>query len=802
MLKKATLILIIALTACTTFAQKSPLNKEVQSDFDTDNTIKMIVDELNRVRIESGVDSVVFNEMLAKASAIQAEHIAEKGKADLENPRGKHKTTAKRVISVGGTKNAEELVLSVAIAKDKKSMTPKELANAAVTKWLTGKKEPAIIKNGNYVYASPSIKLDETGKKAFISVVFGSFNTFNPGVKKRKELKVRYTKKNKKIKTPTDKSCKNCDKFKDYDGLVNGLYIENGKIFLKYDDLKSLSKLISKPGDGLAVDIVQRAQYEKPDYNIMNNNLLSKGVLTKTVNKDKLLSKNRLKPEDGKKKIGRLDAQIGKVPKKLKAGMEYEMNLLVVQGGKLCKTIVKSYIEQGDQDATTTLKLLLMPDSNAYFKPPFSPKADDAILNFTLPFEKNKYEYKETDMLPFLNALQEPDFIITGLYITAYSSIEGDAASNIKLQKKRSESIIQALSKLQKQDVATTIKTSDSWELFKTSMAGTQYDTLAKMTKEDAIKEINTKPGLSEELEPYLSKQRFAEIVMEVTYDIKGAKEEKFSVSKFNQAAKKKDVTLSYKIQYYISQQVKDKKYTPEALSKLEIPAKDAKFSGVLNNQVVLKTMAKNNVVEDEDYDQLKKLSTLDPSNNIVAYNTIFCAIKLDSTVGDSKDISAMQNKINALYKSEVPKKQVNALNIEWQFKIIDEKNTEEGSEPIIQACTEKVKSFYNLKESSWQNSLKLSYVFARFKDYKYAANLLTDFVRKDKVNEQLLFAYISYCAQVPELIKSRTFVSALQKAEKLNHERYCKLFGSPYLTFQVFDNPFVKEDYNKLNCQ
>ncbi|MFY9311508.1 MAG: hypothetical protein WAQ28_20860 [Bacteroidia bacterium] len=801
MLKKVTLTLIIALAAYTTFAQKSPLNKEVQSDFDIDNTVRSIIEEINKVRIQNGVDSVVFNEVLAKASAIQAEHTAEKGKADLENSSGKYKTTAKRVISVGGTKNAEELVLSVAIQKDKKNMSPKEVANAAVAKWLTGKKEPGIIKNGNYVYASPSIKLDETGKKAFISVVFGSFNTFNPGVKKRKELKVRFTKKNKKIKTPDEKSCKNCDKFKDYEGLLDGLYVENGKIFLKYDDLKSLTKLISKPGDGIAVDIVQRAQYEKPDYNIMNNNLLSKGVLTKTVSKDKLLSKNRVKPEEGKKKIGKLDAEIGKLPKKLKGDMPYEMNLLIIQGGKLCKTLIKSYVEQGEQDATTTLKLLLMPDSNAYFKPPFSPKADDAMLNFTLPFEKNKFEYKESDITPFLNALQEPDFIITGLYITAYSSIEGDAAANVKLQKKRSESIIQAMSKLQKQGAVTTIKTSDSWELFKKSMAGTPYDTLAKMTKENAIKEINTKPGLSEELEPYLSKQRFGEIVMDITYDIKGPKEEKFSISKFNQAAKKKDITLAYKIQYYIGKQVREKKYTPEALSKLEIPAKDPKFSGVLNNQVVLKTMAKNDVVDDEDYEQMKKLSALDPSNNIVAYNTIYCAIKLDSTVGDSKNISEMQNKINALYKSEIPKKKVDALNIEWQFKIIDEKNTEEGSEPIIQACIEKVKSFYNLKESSWQNNLKLAYVFARFKDYRYAASLLTDFVRKDQTNEQLLFAYISFCAQVPELIKSRTFVTALQKAEMLNRDKYCKLFGAPYLTFQVFDNPFVKENYNKSKC-
>ncbi len=802
MYKRIISILFITLIAVHVTAQNSPLDKEVKNDFDIETTAKLVLDELNRVRIENGIDSLAYNDMLAKASTIQAEYIAKQGKANLENSKGKYKTTAKRVISIGGTRNAEEIVLTVPITKDKKNMTPQEVAATAVAKWQTGKKEPNIIKNGNYVYASPSVKLDETGKKAFISVVFGSFNTFNPGVKKRKELKVRYTKKNKKIKAPDDKACKNCEKFKDYDGLVRGLYVEDGKIFLKYDNLKTLMKLIAKPTDGLAVDIIQRAQYEKPDYNIMDNNLLSKGVLSKTVKKDKLLSKNRVKPEktDKKAKIDKLDIQLGIVPKGLKTDTTYEMNLLVIQNGKLCKTLVKSYIEQGDQDATTTLKMLLMPDTNAYLKPLFSPKAEDALLNFTLPFEKNKYDYKETDIEPFLNALQEPDFIINGLYITAYSSIEGDAESNVKLQKKRSESIIKALGKLQKQDVVTTIKTNDSWELFKMTMEGTQYDTLTKMSKEQAIHEINTKPGLSEELEPFLSKQRFGEIVMDVVYDISGPKEEKFSVSKFNQAAKKKDIKLAYKIQYYIGKQVREKKYTPEAFDKLEIPS-EAKYSGLLNNQIVLKSMAKNNTVNENDYEQLKKLVTLDPANSYASYNTIYCAVKLDTSVGDSKDISAMQSHIDALYKSDIPKKLVDALNIEWQFKVIDEKNTEEGTEPIIQACTERVKSFYNLKESSWQNNLKLSYVFARFKDYKFAASLLNDFVRKDEANEQLLFAYISYCAQLPELYKSRTFVTALQKAEKLNHERYCKLFGSPYLTFQVFDNPFVKEEYNKTKC-
>ncbi len=778
------------------FAQKS----ESESIIDVNITAQLVLDGLNKIRTENYRDSLQFNEMLTKASIIQLDDMVEKGKAILENSKEKYKTTAKRVIAMGGTKNAEELVLSLSALKDKQQLLPQELADAFILKWQSGKKEQIIIKNGNYIYASPSVKIDASGKKAFISVVFGSFNTFNAGVKKRKELKVRFTKKNKKIKAPDDKTCKNCEKFKDYEGLINGLYLEKGKIFLKYDNLKLFSKLISKPKDGLAVDIIQRAQYEKSDYNIMNNNLLSKGVLTKTVTKGKIFSKNRIKPEKKGGKAASMDVQLGILPKGLATDTTYELNLLIIQDGKLCKTIIKSYVEQGNQNSITVLKMLLMPDSSAYFKPPFEPKSGKAKLNFSIQFEKNKFNYKEDDILPFLNALQEPDFIIQGLYITAYSSIEGNAADNVKLQKKRSGNIIKALAKLQKAGMVTSIKTNDSWFLFQMSMEGGKYDYLAKMTKEQAIKEINSKPGLSDELEPFFAKQRFAEIVMDVTYDISGSKEEKFSVRKFNQAAKKGDINQSYKIQYYIADQIRTKKYTPETYTKMEIP-NQKKYSGLLNNQVVLHCMSNKNRLEEEDQKQMTMLSALDPSNNYIAFNSLLCSVKLDSSVGNTKEIVATQKRIDALYKTDVPKKYLDALNIEWQFKIIDAMDTVSGAEQVIQACTEKVKSFYNLKEASWQNNLKLSYIFARFKDYKFASNLLADFIKKSNPNEQVLFAYISYCAQMPELINSRLFVTALEKAKKANKIRYCQLFGKGKLTFQVFDNPFVKENYNNSKC-
>ena len=797
MIRKITLCILFINTCTLAFSQKKAKpDASEKKTVETAAAEKLILQELNKLRISYQLDTLETNEILSKASALQADDMAKNNKAQLENSKGKLKTTAKRVMASGGTKNAEETVLAVSALKGKAAATPKDIADAVIAKWKMGKKELLIIKNGNYVFASPSVKLDETGKKAYVSVVYGGFNIVNDGAKMKKELKAPYTAKNKKILAPDARTCKNCEKFKDYDGLQKGIYVKDNKVYLKYANLKAFNKLIKKPKDGLAVDFVQRAQYNNPNYNIYDNNLLSKGVLQKTVSKDKLMSKNLVKPEKKGKKVTKLDVQLATLPKNITG--DYEINLLVIQDGKLCKTVRKSYIEQGDQESNSPLAMLLMPEEAAYTKPAFEPKSESTLLNFSIPFEKNKSDYKDTDLDPFLNALQEPDFFIEGLYITAYSSIEGNAAANATLQKKRAESIIKALSKMQKAGVVTDVKTSDSWNLFQMETEDGKYDFLAKMPKEKAIQEINTK-GLAEELEPILSKERFAQIVMDVTYDITGPKEEKFSVSKFNQAVKKPDIKQAYKIQYYIGKQMRDQKYTADALSKMQIP-NDAKFSGLLNNQVVNHYLL-TNVPEDEDYEQLKKLANLDPANNYIKFNNLFCAVKLDSTIGDKKNQDDMQAKIDALYKSEVPKKYVDALNTEWQFRIIDVYDTLETGAPIVEACINRIKGFYNFKEGSWQNALKLSYIFARFKDYKFASNILSSFVKDETVDEQLLFTYISFCSQEQELVNSRLFVTALEKAEKLNHDRYCKLFGQPYLTFQVLDNPLVKKAYNEAKC-
>lgn len=757
---------------------------------------KLVLQGINKIRLANKLDSLDKHEILYKAAGLQSKDMAKAGKASLENSSGKLATTGKRLQSVGGTQKAEEIVISVAIAKGKNSFKASQVADEIIKKWGNSKKEKPVILNPGSVYVAVSYNSDKDGKKGYVSAVFGSFNSFNTGVKKRKELAVRFTKKNKKLKAPDTKGCKECDKFKDFEGLKNGLYVKNNKIYLKYDNLKAFTKLMKGPADGLAVDVVQRAQYEKPDYNIYDNNLFSKGVLLKKMYSGKLLSKNLVKAEDSKKKVTSLEVCLGKLPKKLKG--DYELNLIILQNNQVCKKLTSSYVEKGNQASSTPLEMILTPDSLTYCCPKFVPKAENTVLNFTIPFEKNKYDYKPEDIKPFLDALQEPDFIVDGLYIYAYSSIEGDSISNSKLQKKRAEGIVKTLQNMQSNKITTNIKTSDSWDMFKTSMTSGKYENLAKMSKKEAIREINSK-GLEKELEPVLAKQRFAQIVMDITYDIKGDKEQKYSMVQFNKAVKQGDIKLAKKIQAYIVECVKNKKYTPDILTQLEIP-KDAKGAELLANSVYYNYINNNKKVEAEDLVQMREILKLDPANPYLIYNALYCELKASETF-DPASINATQASINKLYTSSIPKKQVDALNMEYQFKVMDAMDTVANSEAIIEASINKVKSFYNFKNASWENSLKLAYAFMEFKDYNYAVSLLEPFINEPKVSESLLHAYVSACAQNPDKIKSRGFVIAMRKIREKNPEKFCEMIGAPKLTFQVLDNPLVKEEYIKANC-
>lgn len=781
-------LLLIALSF-NGFAQKNKKKTIDDSVFKLDSLPNILLRELNRFRAQKGLDRLEFTTMMNEAAALSSETMAGAGKDKVEPA-----TTKKNLKKVGATKRGEEITMKAPISKGREFYKTEEVAKVIYDRWESNVKNLLVLNNPKFTLIGINCAVDDENKKVFVSAMFGGYDITNEGAEHKKELAVPYNKTSKKLKDYDAKKCKNCERWRNYDVLHKGLVVENGKIYLEFKNSRELRRLIKKTKDGLAVDIVQRDQYTKADYNIVDNSIYNKGVMNKVIYKDKLFKSNLLTKNVDKKKKNRIKGikvEMGKFNPKITG--PYELNLIVVQDGKYCKTITRGYSESGNIDSKTPIGIMPIAGSVG-LKPPFEPKSESSILTFNIPFEKNKFEFKKEDIQPFIKAMNEPDFIIDGLYIYAYSSIEGDSAANAKLQRKRAESVTKVLQEQQKAIIKPSVDCRDSWGLFMLENEDGKYANLVSMGKSKAIKTINGDQKLLNELEPILAKERFAQIVMDVTYDVTtGDKEQKFSIIQFNRAVKAGNIPQALKIMEFIGKRLVEGRYPESILDSLRFEDNSAN-SALTNNRVYYRYLKQNSVDEDDEavFDMLLKREQAHPVFN---YNKVFCQLNLDSNAGNPEHQARIQSTIDGLY-GKLDSAYVNGLNIEWQFKIMESLDTADNADAQIDACIARIKGFYNIKDASWQNALKLSYVFAKSKDYRYAATVLEPYLRKPDVTEQLIFMYIASASRVAEKYYSRTFAYALELAKQKNQQRYCKLFGEPFMTFQVLENPEVKKVY------
>jgi uncharacterized protein YkwD/outer membrane protein OmpA-like peptidoglycan-associated protein len=747
---------------------------------------EIILKLINDHRDAEGLEELVFNEVLVKAADDQAFYMATKEEVTLRN-KGNKKTTAKRVILYGGTSLAEEIVYKANVKSGRDARTYLTVAEEIVAKFISRKRNRIVLEKQDYIFAGVGNVVDYSGKKVYVSIVFGNHYTFNLGARMRNSLDYPYTTKKYGLKKHETKPCRKCSKFENIEELQKALYVKDGKIYFHYNaNVKALKRILRHKKDGLAVDIVQYDQYGCRVDNIVDYDNVNKGVLLKPMYSKKIYKKNMIPG----KRVKDFMLVLGEVPEEISG--DYELNLLVIQDKHVCRSITQTYVETGDADYFNPLELV--PDTvtiptEAYYKP----IPDTNTLFFTIPFEKNKFEYKSEDIEEFLRALNKPDFIILELTISAFSSIEGSDEKNLMLQKKRAESIVKALEKRQQDKFISSINTDYAWENFKVDIAATKWDHLANMSMENA-KAYIASHNLLNQLEPILAKHRYAEIEMKVTYDILGEKEQAFVLDKFNREISKDDIPFAFSIQKYIVDKVVQKIYNGNLGTGMDIP-ENPENAPFLVNKLFLEKIALRNKLSDDYCERIYELHKYSPDNPYILYNKIYCDIQNKELV-DKEEIADMQNLIDGLYNVKLEKELVDMLNLDYQFRLIKVNDTLKKPTPLVVKAFTKIKSIVHLDETSWQNSLELAQLFIKYKDYKFAINLMEPFVEDEDVDEEFIFTYVSLCTMNPSKLMSNNFAKSLARASEMNPRRYCDLFKGDKFSFQVFDNPFVKEHF------
>ena len=186
-------------------------------------------------------------------------------------------------------------------------------------------------------------------------MVLSNYRSLNPGKKKKKNSQITYTDKSYGLKSYDDRACRKIDRFENIEQWQKGLFVENGKIYFKYDDLREFRRIIRKStferdgfdffkslfnasNDGIAVDIIQKNQYECGNHNLINNNLPNRGYLLKPWWASKIYRKNLVDKERPRSLLIELD----ELPQGISD--DYELNLVLIQDNHVCKSIPQNFI--------------------------------------------------------------------------------------------------------------------------------------------------------------------------------------------------------------------------------------------------------------------------------------------------------------------------------------------------------------------------------------------------------------------------------------------------------------------------
>lgn len=792
MKKLFTLSLMIVTLMTISFHAKAQDETIVLNEFDNTMLENMVFDKINEFRTASKLENLTRNANLDKAANSQAMEFKEFMKLDPNDD------LSARLKKAGGNGKADGNSLIFTLSKGKDMMTYQDAATQIASKLTAGKASQKKILMPNYFYTGISIVLDVEKKKAYVSEALGGLDVAGGDMKKLyKTLPIKINTKS-KLLAANDKDCKQCEKFTQYKKLYNGIEIKAGKVYLTYDNLKELKQLLKKDNDGLAIEFVIRKQYRCEGENIYNAAIPTRGAVVKPTFSAKIIGPKKNLAEGGDKAKSYYGV-IGKVKKSLlkKLPEDYEYNVLVIQNGAICKSVKRSYVDDGGQKSLTVLSIF--PDSSILNPGGWIPTNEKGMINFKIPFEVNKAEYVASDIKPLMDALNEPKYKINNIIIDAHSSLEGDSSNNTRLQQKRAESILRAIQSMGKADSNLlknqNITTSNGWDIWQVQVKNNKDLAFFKnMTYDEIITNLKD-PEVYKKLDTILKAQRFAGIKMDVTYDATGANEQPFVLSQLKKAIDAKDGAKALKIQQFAISRVLSKKYDAAPFISMTIP-QNPNFTSLIVNQLFLdNAINQGGELSTAARARFEDLYKKSPENGFAAFNKFMYDVKFGE-LKDEKQIKETQKGIDALYASKIPQKYADALNLEYQFKIMGYFDTVDNKNPMITECMDRIKKVFNVEGSSWQNALKLGYIFIANNDLKYATKILAPFIQTEGVNPELYFTYLTAAAPDEKNVFTKDFRIAMDKAKEADKERFCKLFGAPKLSFQYLENPLIKESY------
>lgn len=778
-------------------------------DVDVDSLNSALLHHINTQRIAAGTEDLVIAEVLENAAQDQANYCVQVKAETAEQKELKKSTASLRITFYGGIKDGvpQELIFS----ENTKNTKGIELSTGELLAKLIKKLDKTTFKK---IYTRPDLyytgirgSFDPVTNKVYFSVLLGDINILNNAAAHSKDLDKKYKVSSYAFhwwirrmgcrinciigKCDEGTVCNSYDDLKELYSKINidkGFYIKDKKLYLREDhkkyfisDERNTTKLIADKNDRLLVYIIEKSQFPcNTNYNISVGSSTQAGLQI------------GLKPIT----LGQLNAKGDLAIDKLPEGFSdnFEIALSVV---KFCDEKVKCEV-YNFYDKLSRLKPYFTPvafedlpillDTQTAKTP--EPFLEVKTLSWNIPFERNKFDYKQADIAPFIDSLNEPKFIIQEVKITAYSSIEGDSVKNAELQQRRAASIVNVLEQQQAGNkIKYTVKAGNSWDIFKKQIVLTNYYYLADSSLSAVRQRLNSDTTMLRKLEKLLQEERFASIEMRVAFDLKKLSADDYWAYRLQKAIDKKDVKRALSNQTALVRLYEQGRVSYEKFIAVPIP-NDKKYISLLNNKYIF---IKDPV---ERLNKFEELRNLDPNNANVKYNYLALKLNAISSLDNNsrrEELQILSSLFNSLTANTLPATIYNTLRSRFHPVLADTRKSKKGE------------TYNSIKDLS-KNSPVLEAVFladyyADQKRFDLAAQILFDHYAEISDENKALCK--EFCLRLLYFGKSskneafeKQYASVFKKLSRTNPEVFCEIFALSKVSFKFFENLHIKKLY------
>ncbi len=597
------------------------------------------------------------------------------------------------------------------------------------------------------------------------------------------------------LRSPGNETIKKCGDLLHTLGLIPNearfsTFIKGDSVLLTHSDADWFWKLFPGKNDGIALDILYKGQYACDNIQRLASSFSHTGFLLPPLYRDDI--QKRLIPV----KKGYVAVMVGRIPPTWKTD-ELEANYLLVENKYVC---YYNSIVNVDYHGWDLLKTGLYYDTLNSTKLEEKYRDISKTLHFTIPFEKDKWEYKESDIRPLYDSLKLTDYEIKAIRIHTYTSVEGTASRNQQLQNLRAESIVKALQSFQPEKLESSIATSENWVEFLEDINKSNYRNLVPLSKEE-IKDKLKSSELLVNLEPILKHHRKAIIELDLEKRILYLKSGGEELKKyFNQNLAGKNIEEVLYLQQIIFHKIERQELATQFLNELELPEALEYGSLLINNASFRYESSTDNIFE--AIKTFEKLDALIKNNPRIKYN--LCALRLRTWLDAPASANPIELKkdIEALRKMGIPDMLVKRLLINYNI-ILSEIYLDQRRYNQKDFAVKYIYDTYKTVPLKDADLLNLAKYFCHNSRFDWAEKILEPRTKSIDVSEDVLFYYLSLTIFKASNTMTTAFRTVMLNAINADQARFCKLFAprdKGGVSFQLLNDTYLKNTYCE-NC-